>query len=274
MYNSQVNLYAYVYLNAGSTYYLSLSDANDVGDSGYDAWDVNESVLASCYFENPNGSGGCPTTESESFTITGGSTSTCPCGCGVPSLHCTPPVPEPSTILLFGSAHASAWLACCVANCTSKNFKERSFNPMKICPAFFFLLTILCLAVGPASAQSYFVNTGPINGNLNAFFIDGPGGPFGESISDGFVSNLTGSPGVANFGEWTLGGAPTVVNWSLGTTSFGSDLGSGGGAVTSTFLGTDGFGYGIYNDGWHAKHLRLRRVDRRPHLLFHPQWRQ
>ncbi len=103
VYNSQVNLYAYVYLNAGSTYYLSLSDANDVGDSGYDAWDVNESVLASCYFENPNGSGGCPTTESESFTITGGSTSTCPCGCGVPSLHCTQPVPEPSTILLFGS---------------------------------------------------------------------------------------------------------------------------------------------------------------------------
>ncbi len=116
---------------------------------------------------------------------------------------------------------------------------------MKTRTTSFVLLTILSFALAPASAQ--FINTGPINGNLNAFFIDGPGGPFGQSISDGFVSGATGSPGSANFGEWTLGGAPTVVNWSLGTTSFGSDLGSGGGAVTSTFLGTDGFGYGIYN---------------------------
>ncbi|MGB7553467.1 MAG: PEP-CTERM sorting domain-containing protein [Candidatus Korobacteraceae bacterium] len=110
----------------------------------------------------------------------------------------------------------------------------------------FFLLTILCFALSTAFTQS-FINTGPINGNLNAFFIDGPGGPFGQSISDGFVANATGNPDIVNFGEWTLGGAPTVVNWSLGTTSFGSDLGSGGGAVTSTFLGTDSFGYGIYN---------------------------
>ena len=60
----------------------------------------------------------------------------------------------------------------------------------------FFLLAILCLALSSiAFAQSYFVNTGPINGNLNAFFIDGPGGPFGQSVSDGFVSVATGSSG-------------------------------------------------------------------------------
>lgn len=119
---------------------------------------------------------------------------------------------------------------------------------MKTRTTSLFLLIILCLALSaPVLAQSWFVNTGPINGNLNAFIIDGPGGPYGQSISDEFISVATGSPGVANFGEWTLGGAPTVVNWSLGTTSFGSDLGSGGGAVTSTFRGTNAFGYGIYN---------------------------
>ncbi len=111
----------------------------------------------------------------------------------------------------------------------------------------FFLLTILCFALSTASAQVLFTS-GPINGNLNAFIIDGPGGPFGQSISDEFVATMTGNASTLNFGEWTLGGAPTVVNWSLGTTSFGSDIASGGGAVvTSTFFGTDGFGYGVYN---------------------------
>ncbi len=110
----------------------------------------------------------------------------------------------------------------------------------------FFLLTILCFALSTASAQVLFTS-GPINGNLNAFFIDGPGGPFGELISDGFVATATGNAGDLGFGEWTLGGAPTIVSWSLGTTSFGTDLGSGGGAVTSIFIGTDSFGYGIYN---------------------------
>ncbi len=107
-------------------------------------------------------------------------------------------------------------------------------------------LLILCFALATASAQT-FINTGPINGNLNAFFIDGPGGPFGQSISDQFVSTATGTAGTLNFGEWTLGGNPTVVNWSLGTSSFGSDIASGGGAVTSTFIGNNSFGYGIYN---------------------------
>ncbi len=118
---------------------------------------------------------------------------------------------------------------------------------MKTRIAFLSLLIILCLGFGtPAFAQ--FFDSGPINGNLNAFFIDGPGGPFGQSVSDEFVSVMTGASSSLNFGEWTLGGAPTVVNWSLGTASFGHDIGSGGGrAITSTFLGTNSFGYGIYN---------------------------
>ena len=110
------------------------------------------------------------------------------------------------------------------------------------------LLTVLCLAlaVAPASANTLYSN-GSINGNLNAFFIDGPGGPIGQSISDEFVDATTGNGTTLNFGEWTLGGAPTVVSWSLGTSSFGIDIASGGGAVTSTFLGTNAYGYGVYN---------------------------
>jgi hypothetical protein len=92
IYNSQVNISGT--LTAGNTYYLSLSGANDVGGSQYDAWDDNESRIATCYFEPPNFIYGCPATESESFTITGSSTTTSTSG-GT--------TPEPSTILLFGS---------------------------------------------------------------------------------------------------------------------------------------------------------------------------
>ncbi|MGA3318732.1 MAG: PEP-CTERM sorting domain-containing protein [Candidatus Korobacteraceae bacterium] len=74
-------------LTAGTTYYLSIGNVNDVGGSQFDAWDDIESPSASCYFQNPSGSGGCPTTESEAFTISGGQ----------------PTTPEPSSILLFGS---------------------------------------------------------------------------------------------------------------------------------------------------------------------------
>lgn len=110
------------------------------------------------------------------------------------------------------------------------------------------LLGILCLALAvvPVSANTLYSN-GSINGNLNAFFIDGLGGPFGQSISDGFVASASGTATSLNFGEWTLGGAPTVVSWAVGTSSFGSQIASGAGAVTSTFLGTNGFGYGIYD---------------------------
>ena len=65
IYDTQISIFGE--LAAGNTYYLTLSGANDAGGSQFDAWDDNESPNASCYFENPNGSGGCPTTESESL---------------------------------------------------------------------------------------------------------------------------------------------------------------------------------------------------------------
>ncbi len=55
-------------------------------------WDENSGP--STAYENTLGS-----IPSEAFTITG-----CEgCGCGIPSPDCGPPVPEPSSILLFGS---------------------------------------------------------------------------------------------------------------------------------------------------------------------------
>lgn len=108
-------------------------------------------------------------------------------------------------------------------------------------------LLILCLGLATASAQETpLFTSGPINGNLNGFFIDGPGGPFGQSISDQFVDTTTGTLTNLQFGEWTLGGAPTTVEWAIGTSSFGGTL-SGPTAVTSTLLGTNDFGYNIYN---------------------------
>ncbi|MGB7556469.1 MAG: hypothetical protein WBM04_19030 [Candidatus Korobacteraceae bacterium] len=62
-------------LLAGHTYYLTLTEVNDSGGSGFDAWDDNEGP-ASCFFQNPNRTGGCPTTESESFTIGSGTGTT------------------------------------------------------------------------------------------------------------------------------------------------------------------------------------------------------
>ena len=108
-------------------------------------------------------------------------------------------------------------------------------------------LLILCFALDTAASVGPLFMSGPINGNLNGFFIDGPGGPFGQSISDQFVTTAGGFATNLNFGEWTLGGTPTVVSWALGTSSFGSDIASGDGAATSTFLGTNSFGYGIYD---------------------------
>lgn len=83
-------------LLGGSTYYLTLSDATDSADWPWDAWDVNDGP-ATCFYETGgSGSGPCePFDGSESFTISGSSTTT--------TSTTGEPVPEPSTILLFGS---------------------------------------------------------------------------------------------------------------------------------------------------------------------------
>ncbi len=111
---------------------------------------------------------------------------------------------------------------------------------------FFPLLAILCLALASTAFAGPIYDDGPIDGNTNALFIDGPAGAFGQTISDGFVASASGTPGVLNFGEWTFG-TPTGVSWALGTTSFASDLGSGSGVAGSTFIGSNPFGFDVYN---------------------------
>ena len=75
-------------LTGGTPYYLSIGLANNTGGTQEVAWDDIENPAVTCYFTNPSGTGGCPTTESEAFTISGG-----PVGS----------TPEPSSIMLFGS---------------------------------------------------------------------------------------------------------------------------------------------------------------------------
>ncbi len=92
------------------------------------------------------------------------------------------------------------------------------------------LLAILCLALtSTVLAQQILFDDGPTNGTIAGLFIDGPNpGPYGQSISDGFVA--TGS-GIANYfvaGLWVpTGETPTTVSWWLGTSAFAGDIASG-----------------------------------------------
>jgi hypothetical protein len=78
-------------LNAGSTYWLSISNATDASNDGTQAWDIPNAGLggpAICNFRQSGTNFGNCGLGGESFTLS---------GC------CHPPVPEPSSILLFGS---------------------------------------------------------------------------------------------------------------------------------------------------------------------------
>jgi hypothetical protein len=92
-------------------------------------------------------------------------------------------------------------------------------------------------------------NDGPTDGFTNAFIIDGPGGSFGQTISDGFVATNSGLATSFDFAEWvTAGSTPTALTWMLGTSAFGNDLGSGSGIDSFTFFASNGFGFDVYID--------------------------
>jgi hypothetical protein len=129
--------------------------------------------------------------------------------------------------------------------------------------AFLSLLTILCLGLGSNSFAGTIYQDGPTLGTSNAIFIDGPGGPFGQSISDGFVAGTctgctgTGTGGEVYFAEWVLSGTvPTGVSYSIGGTNFTTPINPALGFMT-TLLCTNGapfnggtcaggFGYDVY----------------------------
>ncbi len=113
-----------------------------------------------------------------------------------------------------------------------------------------FVLTILCLALCTTAFGGVIYDDGPIDGNTNALYIDGPGGAFGQTISDGYVASGSGVPRVLNFGEWVApGSTPTGISWAFGTSSFGTTLGSGSGGIdlsTSRDLGLNPFGFEVW----------------------------
>jgi hypothetical protein len=115
------------------------------------------------------------------------------------------------------------------------------------------LLTILCLALGTtAFAGTTIFGEGPVLGGDNALFIDGNGGPFSQSISDGFVAAAGGGGGEVYFGEWVLAGdTPTGVTWAIGNNNFSGTLTAAAGFGTTLYCssggsGCDGYGYDVY----------------------------
>ena len=90
VYDVKVNVFD-TFLTAGQTYWLTVSNATDASNDGTQGWDI------------PNGGSGGPATCNfrQSGTNFGN------CGLGGESFTlgacCVPPVPEPSSILLFGS---------------------------------------------------------------------------------------------------------------------------------------------------------------------------
>jgi hypothetical protein len=111
-------------------------------------------------------------------------------------------------------------------------------------------LTVLCLALSAPAFAGVIYNDGPTTGTNLSLYIDGPntGGPYAESISDGFVATASGTASSLNFGVWvTTGSTPTAVSWWLGTTAFGSDISSGSTAqVAYTYLLTTNLGFDVY----------------------------
>jgi hypothetical protein len=113
-------------------------------------------------------------------------------------------------------------------------------------------LTILCLALSTTAFAGTIYSEGAVLSGDNALFIDGNGGPFGQSISDGFVAANGGSGAQVFFGEWVLAGTtPTGVSWAIGNNNFTGTItpAAGFGSTLDCLSGTQGcdnFGFDVY----------------------------
>jgi len=115
------------------------------------------------------------------------------------------------------------------------------------------LLTVLCFALSTTAFANTIYNDGATNGTYNALFIDGPSGPFGQSISDGFVASGSGTGTEVWFAEWVLAGdTPTGVSYALSSTeNFGGTVAAGANFGTTVFCysghsNCDPYGYDVY----------------------------
>ena len=113
-------------------------------------------------------------------------------------------------------------------------------------------LTILCLALSAPAFAGTVYDDGAINGTVNAFIIDGPGGSFQQTISDGFFASGSSSAGAItiDFGEWVaLGSTPATITWALGSLgAFSNNIGSGSGVASFTLVNpSNPFGFAVYD---------------------------
>ncbi len=107
---------------------------------------------------------------------------------------------------------------------------------------------VLCLSLSVPGLVGVLFTDGPVDGYSNAFFIDGPTGPYGQTISDQFVATTSGAADSLDFGVWvTSNTTPTSIGWALGTTALGTEIGSGfEPQVAFTYLNSNGYGYFVY----------------------------
>ncbi len=113
-------------------------------------------------------------------------------------------------------------------------------------------LTVLCLALAvvPASAQNWSYENGPINGNVDSWYLD-----FGFTVSDSYVAGGTSVNSFAFGARDFPGDIVTAVDWILSTGpcsnsqgGCGTILGSGtasGSNLTDKFVSENSFGFDI-----------------------------
>lgn len=101
-------------------------------------------------------------------------------------------------------------------------------------------LSILCLVLAAVPAWSDY-NNGPINGNVNGWYLD-----FGFIVSDTFVADSSQVIGFM-FGARELPGDTLLtVDWSITSGENGGQVfGSGTADVTDKYISTNAFGFNI-----------------------------
>lgn len=122
---------------------------------------------------------------------------------------------------------------------------------MKLRLVLITLAISLLLTIPAFAADIVLYDDGPINGQYNALFIDGPNGQiFNQSISDGFVATGSGPASRFDFGVWVPSGeVPTTFTWWLGTSAFAGDLGSAtvNNPAYDLVIANNQYGYDVYN---------------------------
>jgi hypothetical protein len=114
---------------------------------------------------------------------------------------------------------------------------------LKMPIAWLSLLTICCLGVTPALADSILYSNGPTNGTTDAWNV-----AQGFSVSDSFTVPANSVLLAWKWVHWSApgGGHLVTTDMAFGSTSFGGTFHTY--SETSTFLGTNQFGYELWED--------------------------